>query len=152
MLLQLAIGSDDELSICVPARFKLCSGEMRLVIPREHDAQLRARPNPALIKALARPHVWKNMLVSGAAPSVRAIARQESMTHRYVGRILRLAFLAPDIMETILDGYQPGDLELEHLLEGIPLLWSDQRRRLGFRMPESLLTTAPDNNGIGANP
>ncbi|MCH8998147.1 MAG: hypothetical protein IID48_07745 [Proteobacteria bacterium] len=54
------------------------------------------------------------------------------MTERYVSRILRLAFLAPDIVEAILDGYQPIDLELERLLKGIPVSWDEQRRVFGF--------------------
>ncbi len=53
------------------------------------------------------------------------------MTERYVSRIMRLAFLAPDIVEAILDAYQPVDLELERLLKGIPTSWDAQRRALG---------------------
>ncbi len=45
---------------------------------------------------------------------------------------MRLAFLAPDIVEAILDGYQPVDLELERLLKGIPISWDAQRRAWGF--------------------
>jgi hypothetical protein len=120
------------LVIRVPARLKLCSGEMRLVIPPGHARELRPRPNSTLIKALTRAHRWKHKLFSGEAPSIRAIASEEGVTERYVGRLLRLAFLAPDIVEAILDGYQPADLELERLLEGIPLAWVDQRRAFGL--------------------
>lgn len=54
------------------------------------------------------------------------------VTKRYVAHIMRLAFLAPDIVEAILDGRQPADLELERLLRGIPVGWPEQRRALGF--------------------
>ncbi len=43
-----------------------------------------------------------------------------------------VTFLAPDIVEAILDGYQPADLELERLMKGIPVGWNEQRRALGF--------------------
>ena len=44
-------------------------------------------------------------------------------------RILRLAFLAPDLQQAILEGRQPKTLTLAHLIESdIPLLWSEQRR------------------------
>ena len=44
-------------------------------------------------------------------------------------RLLRLAFLAPDLQRAILEGRQPSDLTLARLLDSdIPLLWSEQRR------------------------
>ena len=45
---------------------------------------------------------------------------------------MRLAFLAPDIVEAVLDGYQPADLELERLMKGVPIGRHEQRRILGF--------------------
>lgn len=122
----------DEITLRVPTRLKLCSGEMRLVIPPGHARGLQPRPNATLIKALARAHAWKEKLFSGQASSIQTIAKAEGVTPRYVGRILRLTFLAPDIVEAMLDGYQPADLELERLMKGVPIGWSEQRRALGF--------------------
>jgi site-specific DNA recombinase len=122
----------DEFTVCIPARLKRCSGEVRLVIPPGHAKELRLRPNSPLIRALARAHTWKDQLLSGQIPSVCAIANEEGVTERYVSRILRLAFLAPDIVDAILSGYQPADLELERLLTGIPVGWDEQRRAYGF--------------------
>ncbi len=48
-------------------------------------------------------------------------------------RILHLAFLAPDIVEAILDGQQPADLDLEQLLKGIPHAWQNQQRAFGLQ-------------------
>ncbi len=93
---------------------------------------MRPRINAALIKALTRAHAWKEKLFSGQTPSIQTIAKAEGVTPRYVGRILRLAFLAPDIVEAILDGYQPANLELARLMKGIPIGWHEQRKVLGF--------------------
>ncbi len=119
------------MTLRVPARLKLCSGERRLVIPPGQARELQPRPNATLIKALTRAYKWKERLFTGGAPSTSAIAKQEGVTERYVSRIMRLAFLAPDIVEAILDGYQPADLELERLMKGIPVNWNEQRRALG---------------------
>ena len=124
--------TDDELTLRITAQLKLCSGEMRLVIPLGQQQELQPRPNATLIKALTRAYKWKERLFSGGAPSTSAIANEEGVTERYVSRIMRLAFLAPDIVEAILGGYQPVDLELERLLKGIPTSWDAQRRALGF--------------------
>ena len=122
----------DALTLHVSARLKLCSGEMRLVIPLGQQQELQPRPNATLIKALVRAHAWKERLLSGQSSSIQTIAKAEGVTPRYVGRVLRLAFLAPDIVEAILGGSQPADLELERLMKGIPIGWNEQRRALGF--------------------
>jgi site-specific DNA recombinase len=46
---------------------------------------------------------------------------------RTVRRLLRFAYLAPDIVEAIVEGRQPRTLTVKLLLKGIPLDWSDQR-------------------------
>ncbi len=104
---------------------------MRLVIPLGQQQELQPRSNATLIKALTRAYKWKERLFSGEAPSTSEIAKQEGVTERYVSRIMRLAFLAPDIVEAILDGHQPADLELERLMKGVPVSWNEQRRALG---------------------
>ena len=127
-----ALSANDEIVLSISAELKLCSHEMRLVVPPGGTKELPPRPNKTLIKALTRAHAWKVKLFSGQAPSIDAIAKAEGVTPRYVGRILRLAFLAPDIVEAILEGSQPADLELERIMKGIPLGWQVQRRAFGF--------------------
>jgi hypothetical protein len=45
-------------------------------------------------------------------------------------RIIRLFLLAPHIVEAILDGQQPSGLQLDDLLEELPLDWERQRQQL----------------------
>jgi hypothetical protein len=47
-----------------------------------------------------------------------------------MGRVLRLTLLAPEIIEVILNGRQPEWMRLEDLLEGIPMVWVEQRSGL----------------------
>lgn len=57
--------------------------------------------------------------------------RQEPMgsAPRADRTIIRLAFLAPDIQQRIVDGRQPAGLCLDDLRRApIPLCWDDQRR------------------------
>ncbi len=126
------IDLDDPLILTLSARLKRCGSELRFVVPAGCEGELPPRPNAALIKAIARAHVWKDKLLSGDAASIRVLAQEESLPERYVSRILRLAFLAPDIVEAVLDGHQPPDLDLDRLLKGVPLSWDQQRRVLGF--------------------
>jgi hypothetical protein len=64
----------------------------------------KSQPGGTLIKALARAWRWRRMLDEGAHTSVSEIGDAEKISKSYVNRILRLAPLAPDIIEAILAG------------------------------------------------
>jgi hypothetical protein len=54
-------------------------------------------------------------------------ARSEGIGKSYASRILRLALLAPDIVEAILTGRTDQVLMLEQLERPLPALWEEQR-------------------------
>jgi site-specific DNA recombinase len=95
------------------------------------------RTDPALLKLIASEHYWFDNLVSGRAASMVDIGKQEKVGKRYMSRIIRLAFLAPDIVEQIVRGCQPPELTAESLLKDrtqLPLNWEAQHRALGFSL------------------
>jgi hypothetical protein len=57
-----------------------------------------------MVKAIARAFRWREMLEDGTHATIAEIAAAEKINESYVGRVLRLSLLAPDIIETILDG------------------------------------------------
>ena len=59
------------------------------------------------------------------------MAGAEKIDRGYVGRILQLTLLAPDIIEMILDGRQPTELGLPRLMEPFPVEWDHQRALWG---------------------
>lgn len=48
----------------------------------------------------------------------------------HVNRVLRLALLAPDIVEAILGGWADHRVTLEKLEQPLPVGWEEQRRVL----------------------
>ena len=91
------------------------------------DTTIRTRADPAIVKALSRAFRWKRQLEDGRRCSISEIAKSEKIDRGYVGSILRLTLLAPDIIEAILDGRQPATLGLPMLLKPFPLAWDRQR-------------------------
>jgi len=91
------------------------------------------KPDTILLRNIARSHSWREGLERGKYVSFQEIAKLESCTDRYVRRLLPLAYLAPDITESILEGNQPASLALKKLIQTrIPLSWNAQRKALGF--------------------
>lgn len=94
----------------IALRMKRRGVEMRLII---EGAEVPPRmPDAALLKAIARAHRWFEELLSGRATTLAAIASCEGVTDRYVARLIRLAFLAPKIVEAIAERGAPADLKL----------------------------------------
>jgi hypothetical protein len=81
----------------------------------------------AMVKAVARAFRWREVLEDGTYSTIAEIAAAEKINESYVGRVLRLTLLAPDIIEAILGGRQPGGLQLEDLLRRFPVGWREQR-------------------------
>jgi site-specific DNA recombinase len=63
-----------------------------------------------------------------------ALAEREGVSRSYFTRLVRLSYLAPDIVQAILDGRQPRDLTPDKLLahSRLPIGWHEQRTALGF--------------------
>jgi hypothetical protein len=60
--------------------------------------------------------------------TINELAAAENINSSYVSRLLRLTLLAPDLVEAILDGRQPGGITLPGLMEPFPVEWDMQKR------------------------
>ena len=88
-----------------PMQLKRRGVELRLIVG-DHNRSA-AIVDLSLLKAVARAHRWFDEISAGKARSLAAIAAREGLAVRYVGRLIRLAFLAPEIVESIVEGRQP---------------------------------------------
>lgn len=95
-------------------------------------APIRRHVDSAMVKAIARAFRWREMLESREYSTIREIAMAEKINESYVGRVLRLTLLAPEIIERMLKGQQPCRLQLDHLMKGFPVEW--QAQEITFRL------------------
>jgi hypothetical protein len=123
---------DEDIPLNIPICLKRRGGETKLVI-RSIDAGT-AILDRNLISLVAQAHQWIGALETGDSEGVQDIAKRDGTDPSDVGRILQLAFLAPDIVEAILAGRQPIDLTAKRLkrIGILPMDWDSQRQVLGF--------------------
>ena len=91
-----------------------------------------------MVRAIARAFRWREMLENGTHATIAEIAAAEKFNGSYVGRVLRLTLLAPDIVEAILGGRQPAEVTLAVLLRPFPVGWREQREGMLGRSAEGL--------------
>jgi hypothetical protein len=108
-------------------------GRKRILAPdcSELTPPTKPQPDGVLVEALARAWRWQKLLDKGVYVSVTEIAEAEKISKSYVSRILRLALLAPDIVEAILGGWADQRLMLERLERSLPVRWEEQRSAWG---------------------
>jgi hypothetical protein len=71
---------------------------------------------------------WRKLQEPGVFGTIEEIAAAERINASYVGRLLRMTLLAPQIVEAILDGRQPTQMTLAALMRPLPRLWQEQVR------------------------
>ena len=95
------------------------------IVTLDGDRQPSGQVDRALTRAVVRANHWRELLEAGTARSAYDLARLESCRVSYVQRHLPLAFLAPQLVEAILEGRQPASCSLSKLIEGVALLWNE---------------------------
>ena len=92
----------------------------------------KTRPNSAQGRRAGPSLVSRSRLAAERHRSLRSA--RAGVTARYVRRLLSLPFLAPAIIEAVVEGRQPRELTAQTLLErtALPLDWTTQKRMLGF--------------------
>lgn len=122
--------AEDLVRLTVQARLKRCGSEMRLVLGPDPVGPETVTP---IVKAIVRAQKWREGVLAGDVSSQIPIKRRSDPKGEYLRRVLGCAFLAPDILEAMLDGYQPANLTLKKLTRRrLPLDWAEQRIQLGF--------------------
>jgi hypothetical protein len=115
------------ITVRVPLAIRRRAGRKTTVMPAgEQGVQaVTTRADPALVKALARAFRYQHMLDQRRYASISEMAAAEKLDRGYLGQLLRLTLLAPDIVEAILNGRDPG-LTLPAMLEPLPVEWKRQ--------------------------
>lgn len=123
------VSADGEtITIHIPMTFKKRGGRKLVVTPDGAPWAPQPRIDNAMVKAQARAFRWQRMFESGKYANSTELAAAEKITLPYLTSILKLAYLAPDLVEIILDGRQPAELTLKALMETLPVEWADQRK------------------------
>ena len=113
-----------QVTVSVPASLKRAGIGKRMII----EGSATSTPDPSLLKLLVKAFDLRDKLLAGRSASLELIAGRENVNSSYATRLLRLAFLSPEIVRQILDGRHPPTLTARRLLldTRLPLAWKDQ--------------------------
>jgi hypothetical protein len=126
-----AVADEPTLPLTHPVQLRRAGKEVRMVIDHTDPFAPAAKPDPSLVKVIAKANRFNESLLRGGAAKFADLAKSEKLNRSYYSQILRLAYLAPDITTAILEGRQPSGLTATMLIERPTCRWSPWPTRSG---------------------
>jgi hypothetical protein len=132
---------DDEqpITLSAPAQLRRIGLGIRMVLDEAAAPGRATKPDPKLIKLIARAYLFNNKLAESGSEHLADVAQSERLTSSYFTRVLRLSYLAPDITRAILEGRHPRDLTAQKVACPFPpaarLAGAAPRARLRLMLP-----------------
>jgi len=125
--------SEDQHVLNCPVQLKRCGIETKLIASNGPVMISHPESTKAIQNALRRALVWNQALLNGTARTLTELAKKEKVEQRYICDLIKLAYLAPDIMEAVIAGKIPAGLTLDRLKKRISMDWCKQRQLLEFQ-------------------
>jgi hypothetical protein len=116
--------------VVIPLKVKRRNGRPRIVPPDDIDTIKDQAQEPHLLRAIARAWNWRRMLERGELTTLQDIAATEKVTLPFVSRRIRLAYLAPGVLERLLLRRRPCALPLDKLAAAAGVPWAEQADRV----------------------
>jgi site-specific DNA recombinase len=125
-----ALGLHGEASLELPLTERKPFREAKL---RIENAAVAGRTDRKLVTLIAEAMDARDRVLASPELSLNQLGKRDGRCRTQLGRLLRLSWLSPRIIEAIIDGRQPARLNRKQLLEAeLPICWSAQERMLGF--------------------
>ena len=118
--------TSEPIKLDVAGRLKRSGHVMRLIQPDGSAAS--ATVDRTLAKAIVQARTWWRQLQANTALTIEDLAQREGLTAAYVVRIVRLAFLSPAMLKSVIEGTLPAHLTVKRLTapDAVPARWERQ--------------------------
>ncbi|MEP2608552.1 MAG: recombinase family protein [Cyclobacteriaceae bacterium] len=109
------------------------------IMPRAKEAS--GKPKKQLVNLVENARKAQRLVEENRELSIDELSKRQGCRPTFFARLIRLNYLAPDIVTAIIDGVQPSELTRKQLLESnVPTDWALQRRLFGFPEPKRDIT------------
>lgn len=125
------IGEPRTFELCIEAKLRRVGKGIRLVV----GGGIAERPNGQMATLIRDAHATRVALMTGRDATIDAMAQRLGFKRDYLSALMRLTYLAPDIVRALLSGQYPAELtptRLVSLCKDLPYDWQLQRSVLGF--------------------
>jgi hypothetical protein len=120
------MGASNTIRVVIPLMIRKRNGRPKILPPEDVSMRDRRAQNPHVLRAIARAWSWRRQLEAGAVSTIQDIAAAEKVSDRFVSRMMRLAYLAPEVLEHLVIRRVPPTLSLNDLVAVADRPWAEQ--------------------------
>jgi hypothetical protein len=120
----------ETLRVHIPLELRRRDGRPRILPPKHVEAAMNRGQDPHLLRAIGRAWGWRQRLERGYAVTLADLAAEVGLSDRYVSRLLRLAWLAPDVLKRLVVHREPSTISIYDLCFVASLQLEDQPARV----------------------
>jgi hypothetical protein len=125
----------DTLRVVIPLAIRRRNGRPRVLPPENADERQWRAQDPHILKALGRAWAWRRKLESGEVSTAGDLAKLEGVTERFVSRTMRVAYLSPEVIKSLIVSQLPLPISMKDLITISSTTWMDQERLLNTSEP-----------------
>ena len=116
----------DTIRVLIPLKVRKKNGRPKIMPPADYRPSEDQSQSPHVLRAIGRAWGWRRRLETGSASTIQDIAATEKVSDRFVGRMMRLAYLSPEVLEHLLIRRIPPALSLNDLVAVAERPWAEQ--------------------------
>lgn len=120
---------NDTIRIVIPLKLRKKNGRPRILPPADYRPSEDRTQDPHILRAIGRAWAWRRRLEAGEFSTVEELATELKLGDRHVNRLLRLAYLSPDVLNRVACGHETTALNLRDLCFLSSEPWETQAER-----------------------
>ncbi len=109
-----------------PLHIRKRNGRPKILPPDDVQRVESRGQQPHVLRAVARAWRWGQQLASGAASTFADLAAADKVSDRFIGRMVLLAYLSPEVLEQLLIQRRPPAVTLNELAAMAERPWTEQ--------------------------
>src|SRR5690554_6617452 len=118
--------TENTIRVVIPRSVRRKNGRPKILPPADHTPTKARVQDPHVLRAIARAWNWRRRIERGETSTIADIAAADNVSDRFVSRMMRLAYVAPDVLEKLVIHRIPPAISLNDLMAVAERPWVEQ--------------------------
>lgn len=118
--------ASDTIRVVIPLKLRKKNGRPQILPPADYRSSEDRTQDPHILRAIGRAWAWRRRMEAGEFSTVQELAEAVGLAERHVSRLMRLAYLSPDVLKRLACGREPPAISIYNLTFLTGKNWREQ--------------------------